>query len=45
MEPTLSLLDDLRFERPLPISGDFNRDVLGRVGQHRLRPSAVADIR
>src|SRR5579859_4301326 len=42
-QPALALLDDLRLERPLAISGDVDLD-LADLGQHRLRTRAVARV-
>jgi hypothetical protein len=44
VQPPLTLLHDLRLERPGPVSRHVDLDLAGTVGQHRLGAAAVADI-
>ncbi len=44
-ESALSLLHDHRLEGALPVAGDLELDLAGGVGEHRLRPGPVPDVR
>ena len=44
VKPSLPLAHDLRLERPGPVTRHLDLDLPGRLGQHRLRTRAVADV-
>jgi len=44
LEPALPLLDDDRLERSRSVTSDVGLDFAAGLGQHRLAPTAVADV-